>query len=464
MVLGLLILELFSSVAEANNFFLIYEEDKLVQKNVEAQVLLKTLNHALSELRLYAPKELLSDLYLPMKVSINSEVGCNAAWTGDQLLAYKGNEKCASSSMVPTLMVHELGHAVIENVTRDLGRLPRDINEGLADILAAVILNEPLIGKGFYKGYPFHYLRNLNDHMKYASENMRGDYAVSLIFSTLAWDIYKLLLDNYSQEEAKRIFFKILYQHLREMFLPQSRGIQKFSVSFAQRFLPFFSGTDWVLELLQKHGFEGKQKLTSFEYNFTVEGVEFSFPDLSGAQVVILNQKFKQKKSIHKVMVTWSELNLLGSCGQVKSLQAVLVAPNGRHRKFSPFTFKVGRRTKLEKRYVFFGENLSIQDDVIELPFSLDLKQDESVLGLKWFGEIEHFYPGDLRVSLMSEGKFLAGFRGVDEAIIGKEYNFSDTLQGQKASIHMQNIGKGFTGLVHFQHLEVAVLKTSCSN
>lgn len=87
----------------------------------------------------------------------------------------------------PSIVIHETMHGVIEPLTH----LPfrgegGSLQEGLADTLTALYLDEPNIGETAYKAAPFQ--RTLANNMTVADKN-GGLYHDSLILSGLLWEI-----------------------------------------------------------------------------------------------------------------------------------------------------------------------------------------------------------------------------------------------------------------------------------
>jgi hypothetical protein len=131
----------------------------------------------------------------PTGLRLRTQVGApersNVAFYYGKEIRIGSGDDVAFSRMAldPTIVTHETMHGVIEPLTY----LPftgegGSLQEGLADTLTAIQLDDPNMGDASYKSAP--YQRTLNNNMVF-TERTGALYHDSLIFSGLLWDIHE---------------------------------------------------------------------------------------------------------------------------------------------------------------------------------------------------------------------------------------------------------------------------------
>lgn len=171
----------------------------------------KTLLSANANLKNYFPSKFIKARYIleqarnhtttfvsesflvPTEVYLDFEDGCNAAWDGRRILIDKGNEKCNSPAESTDIITHEYGHLVLEALAQT-PFIGDDLKEAFADSYMALITNDPIFAEGFNLRN-VSYIRRLDQVFLWPND-WRGKYSGSLIFSSLLWDTYQLLLNE----------------------------------------------------------------------------------------------------------------------------------------------------------------------------------------------------------------------------------------------------------------------------
>lgn len=130
---------------------------------------------------------------MPCAVNINNT--CNAFWDGDGINFFRAGGGCQNTGQIPSVVYHEYGHGVNDKLYEQLGApfgmLNGATHEGMADVLAAVIEDDPEVGKGFTGEGSI--LRNLDNTNRYPQDNIGEVHHDGQILAGAFWDIRKSL-------------------------------------------------------------------------------------------------------------------------------------------------------------------------------------------------------------------------------------------------------------------------------
>ena len=163
--------------------------------------------------RTFAPDQEWLDQQLPVNVNIPDQ--CNAFSDGTSINFFQSSPQCGNTGQLPDVVYHEFGHtlhahAIIEGV----GAFDGAHSEGLSDYLAATITGDPGMGRGFFlSGDP---LRDIDplDYENSWPRDVGEVHFTGLIFAGAMWDLRKLLVAQYGEQEgvalANRLFFGTL--------------------------------------------------------------------------------------------------------------------------------------------------------------------------------------------------------------------------------------------------------------
>jgi hypothetical protein len=135
-----------------------------------------------------------NDYAMPCRVEQTGDV-CNSWWDGAGINFYAAGGGCPSLGTVPDLIYHEYGHSVNDHVYKQagdgVGMLNGALHEGMADVMAAFVTDNPVIGDGFYG--PGTSLRTLANANRWP-EDLSGDpHWTGLIIGGAFWDLRQSL-------------------------------------------------------------------------------------------------------------------------------------------------------------------------------------------------------------------------------------------------------------------------------
>lgn len=133
----------------------------------------------------------LSGLDYPMPCAVNIADSCNAFWDGMGVNFYRAGGGCPNTATMPDVVYHEYGHGVNDRVYAEAGAPGGLVNgalhEGLADVLAAFVQDDPNAGKGFFG--PGTILRSLDNDQRWPQDANVDPHVAGLILSGALWDL-----------------------------------------------------------------------------------------------------------------------------------------------------------------------------------------------------------------------------------------------------------------------------------
>lgn len=91
-----------------------------------------------------------------MPVAVNIADVCNAYWDGNGINFFAAGGGCNNTGSVSDVVYHEYGHGINDNLYVQLGSpfgmINGALHEGMADVTAAMLEDDPVIGQGFNVG------------------------------------------------------------------------------------------------------------------------------------------------------------------------------------------------------------------------------------------------------------------------------------------------------------------------
>ena len=133
------------------------------------------------------------DYSMPVRVNINQT--CNAFWDGRGINFYRAGDGCRNTAEVPSVVYHEYGHGIndMQYISKGApdGLTNGALHEGLADVNAALLADDPRVGVGFAENGGG--LRNVKNTNRYP-QNVSGEvHSDGLILAGALWDLREAL-------------------------------------------------------------------------------------------------------------------------------------------------------------------------------------------------------------------------------------------------------------------------------
>ena len=151
----------------------------------------------------------MTGLDFPMPIYVNYPYAhCNAVWTGYGIYLFSAGQGCVNTATAPSVLYHEYGHAVNDfvyvgdGVTS--GMLNASMQEGMADLYAAFLMDSPQVGDGF--NGPGTYVRSVYNRKRWPDDRVSDVHANGEILAGAFWDLRRatgLALASHLSHQAK---------------------------------------------------------------------------------------------------------------------------------------------------------------------------------------------------------------------------------------------------------------------
>ncbi len=181
--------------------------------DAQADAQLATFIHARvvkDYVRTFAPD--LAYLDLQLQATDNIDDSCNAFSDGETINFYRSSDRCENTGRLADVIYHEFGHVVHQqSIIPGVGAFDFAFSEGLSDYLAATIVNDAGMGRGFfYDDLP---LRDLDpaDYEYRWPEDIGEIHATGRIFGGAMWDLRKALIGLYGQQAGVTLADHLYY-------------------------------------------------------------------------------------------------------------------------------------------------------------------------------------------------------------------------------------------------------------
>ncbi len=202
-----------------------------VSDDDQADAQLATFIHARvvkDYVRTFAPD--LAFLDLQLQATDNIDDTCNAFSDGETINFYRASDRCDNTGRLADVIYHEFGHAVHQqSIIPGVGAFDFALSEGQSDYLAATIVNDAGMGRGFF--YDDSPLRDLDppDHEWHWPDDISEIHATGRIFGGAMWDLRKGLVDLYGYDTgvamADRLYYAAIQRSVDIPFnLPAGAG------------------------------------------------------------------------------------------------------------------------------------------------------------------------------------------------------------------------------------------------
>lgn len=129
----------------------------------------------------------------PIVTRVNINNTCNAFFqpADSSINFYLAGGGCPNTATMPDVVYHEYGHAVNDKQYQQAGVLSGmnngALHEGMADVLAGLLQDDPNVGKGFFG--PGTVLRNLDNTKRWPQDAGGGPHMTGLILGGAFWDL-----------------------------------------------------------------------------------------------------------------------------------------------------------------------------------------------------------------------------------------------------------------------------------
>lgn len=155
--------------------------------------------------------------------NVNRSQTCNAYWDGT-INFYNAGGGCANTGEIQGVAHHEFGHGVQNDLIGSQGG--QGLGEGNSDVLANLITQESIIGRGFNTGNCSGGIRDSDNSLTYPEDvSGQGVHAAGRVIAGFHWDIMIAMQAEYGVEEGT-IRSAELWHYARKMSAPTSQPAQ----------------------------------------------------------------------------------------------------------------------------------------------------------------------------------------------------------------------------------------------
>jgi hypothetical protein len=129
------------------------------------------------------------DYQMPLTVNLSS-MTCNATWNGTGINLFAAGGGCVNTAMVPDVIYHEYGHGVNDWTyvsAGGAGMFNGALHEGMADVNAMFISDDPIIGEGF--SGPGTWVRRLDQGNRWPKDRGGEPHTDGLMVAGAFWDM-----------------------------------------------------------------------------------------------------------------------------------------------------------------------------------------------------------------------------------------------------------------------------------
>lgn len=186
-------------------------QDEMVDSQIITYI---ASQHARDYVKVIAPTLRFLDEQLEATVNIADE--CNAFSDGVTINFFLSSERCENTGRLPDVVRHEYGHAVHAHaVIPGVGSFDSALSEGASDFLAATIVNDPGMGRGFFRtNEPLRHIDPALGEAVYP-DDVAESHTTGLIFAGALWDLRKTLIEKYGMERGVEMVDDFWYVSLQ---------------------------------------------------------------------------------------------------------------------------------------------------------------------------------------------------------------------------------------------------------
>ncbi|MEM9454565.1 MAG: DUF4215 domain-containing protein [Myxococcota bacterium] len=157
-----------------------------------------------------------------IQVNVNINGQCNASSNGDSINFLQGGGSCENTARLADVVYHEVGHSVhFQSLIDGVGQFEGALSEGISDYLAATIVDDSGMGRGFtYDNEPLRELNPEGFEWTWPMDKGEVHFEGQIIGGTL-WDLRTLLISTLGDELGRYHTDMIYYEgHRRAVDIP----------------------------------------------------------------------------------------------------------------------------------------------------------------------------------------------------------------------------------------------------
>ncbi len=153
-----------------------------------------------------------------MPVFVNEEGACNAYSNGDDIHFFpayaSGGTRCANTALLADVVYHEIGHSLhIQSLMS--GQFDSGLSEGISDYLAATLIGDPAMGRGFFQtDEPLRHIDPDGFEYRWPDALHPDPHITGLVIAGALWDLRTALIADLGEAagiaRADDIFYGVI--------------------------------------------------------------------------------------------------------------------------------------------------------------------------------------------------------------------------------------------------------------
>jgi cysteine-rich repeat protein len=149
-----------------------------------------------------------------IEVTVNINDVCNAFSDGDSINFFRAGGGCANTGRLPDVIYHEFGHSFHAHaIIPGAGDFETALSEGIGDYVAATIVNDSGMGRGFFNNNSP--LRDVGPDLVWPEDIHPDPHETGLIWAGAMWDLRAALIDQMGYDEGVALADHLMYESIR---------------------------------------------------------------------------------------------------------------------------------------------------------------------------------------------------------------------------------------------------------
>jgi hypothetical protein len=146
-----------------------------------------------------------------LTVNVNINDNCNAFWDGQTVNFFVAGNGCNNTGRIASIVYHEFGHGyhqfLADNIVGSVG-------EGTGDFLAATLLSDPVVGRGFAQNGGG--IRRIDDDRRFPEDYVGEVHEDGLIWASALWDLREAMIAKHGEWRGRILTDRLFIQALAQ--------------------------------------------------------------------------------------------------------------------------------------------------------------------------------------------------------------------------------------------------------
>lgn len=146
-----------------------------------------------------------------LTVNVNINDNCNAFWDGQTVNFFRSGGGCNNTGRISSIVYHEFGHGYHQYLTNNI---VGSVGEGSGDYLAATLLDDPVVGRGFASDGSG--IRRIDQDFRFPDDYAGEVHQDGLIWASAWWDLRTAMIAKHGEWAGRIIADRLFVQTLAQ--------------------------------------------------------------------------------------------------------------------------------------------------------------------------------------------------------------------------------------------------------